>query len=56
MAIGAVNLFLFFSGLILIGDGLGRVPQAGETLKKFANWLSGFGVFIGVIDVILAVL
>ena len=56
MAFGAIELFLLISGLILIGDGLTRIPKVGDDLKKAADWLSKFGIFIGIVNIALAVL
>ncbi len=56
MPVGAVEVFLLASGLVLLGSELERVPKVGDDLKKLAHWLSGFGVFIGVIDVVLFIL
>ena len=56
MALGAIEIFLLISGLILVGEGLKNVPKIGKDLERFANWLSGFGVFIGVIDIVLGIL
>ncbi len=53
MSIGATEVFLLISGLILGGEALARIPKAGDSLKKMGNWLSGFGVFIGIIDIVL---
>ena len=56
MALGAIEIFLLISGLVLIGEGLKKVPKIGKDLESVANWLSGFGVFIGVIDIVLGIL
>ena len=56
MALTIEGIFLLVSGLILIGSELRSIPKVGEGLKKTADWLGRFGVFIGVINLVLFVL
>lgn len=52
----AESLFLVISGLVLMGNELGEIPKAGTALKKTSRWFARFGVFIGLIDIALAIL
>lgn len=53
MPIGIVEIFLLISGLILIGSELTRVPKVGRDLTNLSKWLGRFGVFIGLVNIIL---
>ncbi|HEX2697280.1 MAG TPA: hypothetical protein VHM28_06185 [Anaerolineales bacterium] len=44
------------TGFVLLTGALRNVPGIGPALDRFASWLSGFGVVLGVVAIILGVL
>lgn len=47
---------LILTGLVLLRGILQHVPGIGPALERFAKWLSGFDVFMGVIAIVLGIL
>jgi hypothetical protein len=43
---------LILTGLVLLRGVLQHVPGIGPGLERFAGWLSGFDVVIGVLDLL----
>ncbi|HEX2994885.1 MAG TPA: hypothetical protein VHP14_08675 [Anaerolineales bacterium] len=49
-------VILILTGLVLLRGVLRNVPRLGPSLEKFAKWLSGFDVVIGVIALVVGIL
>ena len=47
---------LILTGLVLLRGVLHNVPGLGPSMERFAGWLSGFDVVIGVIAIVLGIL
>ena len=50
------SILLIVSGIILLVGVLDKIPGIGKDLKKFALWLASFGVIIGILDIIAALI
>jgi hypothetical protein len=47
---------LILTGLVLLRGVLHHVPGLGPSMERFAVWLSGFDVVIGVIAIVVGIL
>lgn len=50
------GIMLLVSALILLANALPEVPVVGDTLGDIGSWLSGFGVLVGILDLIALVI
>lgn len=46
------GIMLLLSALILLANALPQIPVVGDTLGDIGKWLSGFGVIIGILDLV----
>lgn len=46
------GIMLLVSALVLLANALPAVPIVGETLGDIGGWLAGFGVLIGILDLV----
>lgn len=54
--VSLLNVMLILSGLLLMTGILPMIPGVGKGLEKFAVWMSGGQVVIGVITLIVGIL
>src|SRR5512135_2811799 len=47
---------LILTGLVLLRGILHNVPGIGPSMERFAGWLSGFDVVLGVIAIVVGIL
>jgi hypothetical protein len=47
---------LILTGLVLLRGVLQNIPGVGSSLERFAAWLSGFDVVLGVIAIVVGIL
>jgi cadmium resistance protein CadD (predicted permease) len=53
-AFGFPTAMLWISALVLLAGFLEKIPAVGKYIAKFAKWLAGFGLIIGILDIIAA--
>ncbi len=50
------GIMLVISALILLANALPEVPIVGDTLGDIGSWLSGFGVLVGILDIVALII
>jgi hypothetical protein len=53
-AYGFPTAMLWISAIVLLAEGLENIPAIGKYIGGFAKWLAGFGVIIGILNIIAA--